>query len=140
MPIDIRWHIKHRVLLIRPYGEITLEQIKTYNEELRQYLAEGTRPIHLIAMPEKIDRLPPTLKGVIDTLFIYREPGIGWNIVVGDRSILTKFFTSTLGQLYKLHVAWADSFAEAMEILVKEDQSLENRLPDSDLPLDFTSV
>lgn len=140
MPIEIHWHIKQRILLVRPYGDITLEEIKTYNEELREYLAEGIRPIHLIALPEKIERLPPTLKGVIDTLLIYREQGIGWNIVVGDRSILTKFFTSTLGQLYKLHVAWADSFEEAMDILRKEDKTLEGLLPDSDLPLDFTSV
>lgn len=132
MPIDLRWHVRGRVLIVQPHGEITMDDIQHYNQELSTRLAERTGKVHILAITKKTRLQAAPLKNVVDSLGVYRAEGIGWNVIVGDRSVLAKFFASTLGHVYKLRVAWADSFTEAVDILQHEDQTL------IDLPLDFT--
>lgn len=139
MPFEVMWYLQDRILWVSAHGELSLADFCTYNTTLETHLSDKSKHVHIIISLINIQNSPLTVKAVADSLLVYRHKMIGWNILIVDKNVLTRFFASTLGQLYKLHFTWAEDFDHALDLLIEKDSVLHGLFhPDS--PLDITSV
>ena len=126
MPSEINWYIPNRVLYVREYGALTLDDTLATNEQAREHLDGSTRKLHILIDHTDLESAPRSLSGLVKTLDTFRHPNMGWFVIIGHGSnryfrALAQFITHFFGT----NMREVDSLGEALAFLVEIDEDLE---------------
>ena len=125
MPYNVKWYdAKKRVILISVIGEFTLQESSDSSVEIRNYINEGTPPIHLIGDLTKLKQAPKSIaelrkaQGNLNSL--------ASTIIVGANNPMIRFMANVFAKLGGYEVRTVDSVDQAAEVISRLDPTLEH--------------
>lgn len=123
MPCEISWTVPQRVIYLRGWDALTMDDISAIRAELFAMLDSGSAPVHLVADYIDVTRMPFSLQHTQAAVDTAPHPHIGWvvNVTINDRM---RYITSIL-----LHITsmWMRQFTQvqtAMDFLREVDETL----------------
>ncbi|MCA0457633.1 MAG: hypothetical protein LCI00_26945 [Chloroflexi bacterium] len=127
MDYTMEWHIPKRVILIRVSGDVSLEELERFNNDILKHLNEGIAPVHLISIGENIRRVPTNLMKIRQTTTYLQHPNMGWTVIVQEKpNPLSGFMVSVATQASGMKLRQVKSLADALETLTRIDQTRQN--------------
>lgn len=127
MEYTVQWHIPKRVILIRVSGDVSIEELARFNDDIVKHLNEGTAPVHLLSIGENIRRVPTNLMKIKQTTTYLQHPNMGWTVIVQEKpNPLTGFMVSVATQATGMKLRQVKSLTDGVETLRRIDQSLDD--------------
>jgi hypothetical protein len=125
MPYQTSWYQEKRVIYIRVWGDVTIDEIHEMSEEQGQYLNQGKPLVHSISDITHVQSFPNNLAQLRDSMQASRHPNVGWILIVGPTTPLKRFFTSMLTQILipKARFRMFDKMEEAVNFLKDVDST-----------------
>lgn len=123
MPYELNWGMENRVISLRMWDQITMDEIDTISPQLMEMLNTGTPPVHLVADYTAVSGMPFSLQHSQSAVDVQAHPHIGWVMTVTQNPRM-RFITSILLQITSM---WMRQFAnvdEAHAFLRQVDQNL----------------
>src|SRR5690606_33560198 len=115
MSYEVKWYDDNkRVILVTVSGEFTLEESSASSVEIRNYIAEGTRPIHLIGDLSGLKQAPKSIAEIRKAQGNLNE--LASTIIVGANNPVIKFMASVFAKLGGYEVRTVSSIDEAIEV------------------------
>jgi hypothetical protein len=128
MPFDSKWYVENRVSLVRDYGEVTLEEMRTSNQIFLAHIRAGTPPVHLLIDTRAVTKMPNSFVPMLKEIEAFRhEPNMGWTIMVTNNSLM-RFFGTLSSNLIKMPFHAVKNYEEANEVLARVDPTLVSAL------------
>lgn len=122
----VSWQVEQRIILAHISGDYSTENMVDCNQTIYQYLDEGNKPVHLIIQIEDLKKYPTELLTIkASSEKILKHPAIGWMFLVGFNNPFARFLSATVGQLSKLQFKHVSNLDEALQILRRVDDSLD---------------
>ncbi len=82
------WYIKERVLLQRPQGELTIEDVQHNNDRIIKMLDKGRPLVHVVVDARFITKLPTNLLKMSNATSFLNHPSLGWVVTVSNNSMI----------------------------------------------------
>jgi len=125
MAHEIGWFVDGRVIYQRFYGAVTLEELAEASRAVREFVTEGTAPVHGLIDITAVHQHPTSPAEIRRALRDLRfDPRRGWIIVIGVDPI-TRYLASVVFQLLGLRFRTLDTFDEALHFLALHDETLD---------------
>lgn len=125
MPFEAMWYIPERVVYVRQWGTLTLDDAINTDAAIARYAAGQAATVHGIIESrdvEAIDINPRLLKEAFSKL---PKPTEGWVVTVpGDR--VSAFMTQLMAQSQQMKQRDFQTPEEALAFIVYMDESLAN--------------
>src|SRR5690349_20430723 len=113
MPYKIEWYVEGRVILEEAYGDVTVEELVSFNAEVTSLIAnEGIAPVHVIVDLSKVEKYPSSLREVLGTMRQKNPEKVGWMLIVTESPIM-RFIASTIFQIARLRLRTFSTLAQA---------------------------
>src|SRR5262245_12774830 len=119
MTYEVTWHTKGRVIYDRLWDAVTISNVKETSAIIARMLDEresATALVHLVVDMTDVTKLPRSLKDVGAGLSHMKHPALGWTVVVST-STMSRFFTSTLAQMFRLRFRAFNTLDEGIAFL-----------------------
>ncbi len=127
MQYTLQWHIRKRVILLHEIGNVSIEDLRRFNQDLLTYLDEGDAPTHLLSIGENIRQVPTGLMEIRQTATFLQHPNMGWTMIIQEKSNpLTGFIISVATQATGMKLRHVKNITEGLETLMRIDQTLTN--------------
>ena len=123
MPYELSWYREKRILLGTFKGAISPDDLVEVNDAAAAMIREGTPPVHDIINALALDKVPFDLKMLNRSMQWFKEPNLGWVIVIAQNPLFG-FFGSILGQAAGKNVRVVSSWDVAMATLSRADATL----------------
>jgi len=123
MPYQLMWCLENRVLLGTFSGVIAPGDLTEINDAAVQLLRQGTPPVHDIIDALALEKVPFDLKLLNKSMQLFKEPNLGWVIVIA-KNPLFGFFGSILSQAAGKSVRVVGSWDQAVATLLRADPTL----------------
>lgn len=123
MPYELNWRIENRVIWLRVWDVVTMDEINTISPQIMEMLNAGSAPVHLLADYTDVTRMPFSLQHSQKAVDVQAHPHIGWVMTITNNQRM-RFITTILLQITSM---WMRQFAkvdEALEFLQHVDDSL----------------
>jgi hypothetical protein len=117
-----RWFVDKRIVEIRLWGILTVDDIARVAQESQRMVREGTAPVHLISDLLAVEKFPSLLE-VRSVSGRETVPGTGWQVIVVTNPVL-RFFGSILMQLAGTNFHFVNTRQEAFAFLNGRDVTL----------------
>lgn len=125
MPITHQWIIPKRVIYVRWYGDITVEETQEANRATARFLAEGIPLIHMLRDDSAVTSIPPvTLRQILDTLKAVRHPDFGWAVNIGYSNAFVGTFINLYSKFTRIHIHRCETVEDGLAFLKQADVSL----------------
>lgn len=124
MPYEIAWYTEQRVMSIRLYGSVTLDDMERMTQESIDYVTNGSGPVHAIVSQYDVESMPHNLPALLKSMKPRRQPNSGFTVVV-TKNPVTRFLGSALFQAVGLEMRTAATFEDALAILRNIDPTLD---------------
>ena len=124
------WYVNKRVIHVRAYGDVTIDEMHAFNEQVTAMLDEGDPLVHLIVEDNDVEGMPKSLQTFKEAMPFAGHPDLGWVLPVGNSSPILHFLTNMAAKIYRVRYQRMDSFAEAVAFLKGQDPSVD--WPDSE--------
>jgi hypothetical protein len=125
MPYTHQWHTEGRILVVRLWGEISVEDFQTASARTAELIAQGTSPVHILSDNSGVTRMPYSLRQLVDSAQSMRQPGMGWLIIIGPVNPALQFFGSMIAQILNVNFRAIASQEEALNFLIQRDPTLQ---------------
>lgn len=136
MPYQITWYIPDHILIIRYFGDLTVEELRQSSQESAARL--DARPpnaptrCHIITQATDLETMPPALAAFQNTLK-RPHPSVGWICLIGNNSVQS-MIASAITQLMGINFKVFESQAAALQFLIERAPTLDGLVTDADLP------
>lgn len=130
MPSQISWLLDRRVIFVKFTGEVTVEDLQSFNTSMHEYLDLGQPPlVHIISDSSETNKFPINL-GALNKVFFQQRPNpkMGWIVVITANRMLS-FVSSMLAQLGKSRFRTFNTMQEAIAFLNDIDVTLPTLVP-----------
>ncbi len=121
---SIDWVINKRVLYSRVWGVQTQEHIEQSDEDMKQFLEEGTPLIHLIMDARELESMPKSLGNIQSTISAITDPAYGWVVAIETKNPVTKFMGLMVAKLFRLRFRRVATIEDAIQFLSEMDNTL----------------
>ena len=128
MPYKLHWYQENRILVGTFNGSFAPNDLVEINDAAVEMIRQGTPPVHDIIDALALEKIPFDLKLLNKSMQWFKEPNLGWVIVIA-KNPLFGFFGTILSQAAGKHVRVVGSWEEALAMLMKADPSLGNLTP-----------
>ena len=125
MSYELSWYLPKRIIHIHILGEMELSEVEAMSHAAFALMEEGIAPVHILMDDAKGGRPPLSLKELKSRLEITQHASIGWIVGIGDADPVAKFLIPLLMKLVKLQYVRVKTIEEALEVLRKQDMSLQ---------------
>lgn len=115
------WYVPQRVIYARVWGDQDIDEIARSSAGLSAMLNEGKPLIHILMDDSKIGNVPVNLGQLRNTMTFARNPSLGWVVLIGDASRVSKFIVEMLGKIFRIPVYRAQTLEEAVSFLRSRD-------------------
>jgi len=127
MPIRTTTLVQHKVILIKPIGNIVINEYVDLNKIINDLLAQGTFPVHVIVELTHSGYMPTDVQQVIKVLTWLGHENLGWTLFCGLRAE-HKFLTAILIQANKNRYREFNTLQDTLTFLEDMDDSLRGQL------------
>jgi hypothetical protein len=127
MPFEMFWYVEKRVLFVRIYGALAVEEIGVLSKEALERLDNATERFHILLDLTQIEKYPTNLGQVRKMMVRDKNPLLGWWVLIGTNSFI-RFLMSALSQVANIHFRAVASLDEATKALGEIDESLREPL------------
>jgi len=128
MPYQLSWYRENRVIVGKFQGVVTPDDLQGINESAVKLVREGTPPVHDIIDALALEKVPFDLKLLNKSLQLFKEPNLGWVIVIA-RNPLFGFLGTTLSHLGGKRFRMVETWDEALATLARVDTTLSDLQP-----------
>jgi hypothetical protein len=128
MPYELQWYRESRILLGTFRGHIEPSDLVEINDAAADMIRRGMPPVHDIIDALALEKVPFDLKLLNKSMQWFKEPNLGWVIVIA-KNPLFGFFGSILSQAAGKNVRVVSTWDEALAILARADASLGDLTP-----------
>ena len=128
MPIDISWYVPQRVISMRSYGDITIDDTIAANHQLITLFDSGIPLIHTLVDQTELKHFPISLNDLLDSLSVLAHPELGWTVVYGKPNKLADFIGGMIARMARVRYRKFNSKMAAINFLVDQDSSLRSAL------------
>ncbi len=132
MSAEVKWYVEDRVLYLRIYGIVTLEDIQNLNVTATSLVAASKSIVHVMVDLSEIERFPTSLATIKEFVKpTSNQQALGWVILFGTTNPLLRFLASVVTQLAgeNVRMRMLDQLSDALEFLCKQDETLADILP-----------
>ncbi len=124
MDYTLQWNVPRRVLVLHVSGDVTIEELARFNQDMNHYLDEGIECVHLVSIGDNIRRVPTNLMQIKENLTYLQHPKMGWTIIVQEKpNPLTGFIVSVASQATGMKMLQVKNLEASMETLKRLDSS-----------------
>lgn len=124
MEYRLEWQVPSRVLVLHVSGDVSIEELKQFNEDMNRYLDTGIGCVHLVSIGENIRRVPTNLMEIKQNLTYIQHPKMGWTIIVQEKpNPLTGFILSVAVQATGMKMRQFKNLEASLEALKRLDPS-----------------
>jgi hypothetical protein len=120
MPFQQRWYVNKRVLLIKMYGDLDLDEMTRNNDEMVAKMNEGTPLVHILIDDAKVGKIPASL-GQLKQIFTGPHPSAGWVILIGPGSQIQNFLVGMIGKILRANIRREATLEAAIKFLRERD-------------------
>ena len=124
MPIDISWLVSDRVVYMRSYKDVTLDETRQANAQIITMLDNGTPLVHVIINQTELGNFPISVNEYRNVLTAMTHESLGWIVVYGPARPMADFIAVMVARLGRLKYRKLALRAEAIQFLVQKDASL----------------
>ena len=128
MPIDISWYVPQRVISMRSYGDITIDDTVAANHQLIQLLDDGIPLVHTLVDQTELERFPISLTDLLESLTVMTHPELGWTVVYSKPNKLADFIGGMIARMAGIRYRKFNSKMAAISFLAEQDSSLRSAL------------
>ena len=124
MPAEVSWQRESRVIYIRAWGDLTLDEMRESSATQEQYVRQGDPPVHSII--DITDLNDPGVRNLVQfrsAIMDPNTPGVGWIVIVGSNRII-HFMGSVAAQLSGVNLRLVSTVEEAVQTLARVDSTL----------------
>ena len=126
MKYVLDWHIPNRVLVLNVSGDVSLDDLEHFNNDMNHYLEHGLLPIHLISIGDNIRRVPTNLMAIKQTVTFVHHSNMGWAIIVQEKANpVTGFMLTVAVQATGMKMCRAKNIHDGLVILSRLDSSID---------------
>lgn len=123
MPYEVRWYYPQRILLLRVYDTVTVEDIGLFGVKIREFANEAIPPMYTIIDALDVKQFPTNLNQLRQAATMERHPNVVWTILVSQNKLIN-FITSVFTQLSGVTFRAFDSMEAAVEFIALKEPSL----------------
>ncbi len=124
MDYTLEWNVLRRILVLHVSGDISIEELARFNQDMHHYLDEGTGFVHLVSIGDNIRRVPTNLMLIKENLTYLQHPKMGWTMIVQEKpNPLTGFIVSVASQATGMKLRQVKNLDESLEVLKRLDSS-----------------
>lgn len=124
MAYEISWYHQDRVLYVRFWDNLTLDEAQQISAINTRHLAEGTPPVHIVVDITQLQTFPTNIRFNTGVTSYLKSSNLGWVVVVGEMNALLNFALAIIGQFARIMYTRRDSLESALEFLQKRDSTL----------------
>jgi hypothetical protein len=124
MPYDHGWYIEGRIIAAQVWGDQDIDEITRSSQELMAKLDAGTPLVHLLMDDSRLGKVPVNLGQLGNALAFARHQNLGWVIMIGEGSRVTKFVVEMLGKIFRINIRRVARFEDAIRFLKERDISV----------------
>lgn len=124
MAHDIRWYVMGRVLYVRLWGTILVEEGQQVSDQSSQMLNSGQPLVHIILNSAELEKIPTSISQLQKTMQVYQHPSMGWLVEMGSSNPFVKFVSVMLARLYRVRYRRAATLDEAVAFLKTRDATV----------------
>ncbi len=124
MEYTLQWNVPRCVLVLHVSGDVSIEELGKLNQDMKQYLDEGTECVHLVSIGDNIRRVPTNLMQIKENLTYLQHPKMGWTMIVQEKpNPLTGFIVAVASQATGMKMRQVKNFEDSLETLKRLDSS-----------------
>lgn len=125
MAYTIDWMPGHerRMLDVVFTGDITIDEVADYSDQVMRYFDEGTPPVHIYMDISAVGKIPTRMTQLKNALRFSNNPALGWTMIVGGSAFLN-VISSVVVQITGTRSRPFTSREEAFAFITQEDQTL----------------
>ncbi len=124
MDYSLQWTVPTRVLVLHVSGDVSIEELRKFDQDMNHYLDEGNGCVHLVSIGDNIRRVPTNLMLIKENLTYLQHPKMGWTILVQEKpNPLTGFIVSVASQATGMKMRQVKNLEESLETLKRLDSS-----------------
>jgi hypothetical protein len=116
MPFEINWYQDQRIIHLRFYGDITIEDVGESTRAVNTFVQSGVPLVHNIEDMTDVTKFPNNIVKISQQITPIDNTLMGWTIIVGANQIVT-FIASTVSQLAQARFRAVKTFDEAAAFL-----------------------
>lgn len=129
MPVNNSWIIENKVMLLKMYGDVKVEELHEGAKNSLNVLNQSTHKLHQLIDMSETNSLPSNIAQLGEVSRPVNEhPLMGWVIMYGIKNKLIKFIITMTSHLAKSQLKVADDYESAIAVLKKLDGSLNMEL------------
>jgi len=125
MAYDITWEVPDRIIYLRVYGTLDIDEARCSHEAFCLMLedCDGSAPVHLIVDHTELERFPGIWRDY--GYVVHTKPNLhgGWVVAVGHNATV-RFITRLIGSVLRFRVCTEETKAAALDYLDQMDPTL----------------
>lgn len=133
MPFEHRWFIEGRLVYIRQWGTVILEESLAIDDTLIQYGASSPEIVHGIVDTRGAEKFEIDPKALVQNFKERGSPTTGWVLTLRSNK-LQALMTEMMAQPQQVKHRAFENLADALAFLADVDESLEALIPTMDVP------
>ncbi len=123
MPFETRWLHEKRVVYAQIQGEVTLDDIRRYGEEVSARLDDGTAPVHVVLDCTAMQKFPVSLNAIMAGGRYATDPKHGIDVIIGGPRLL-RSVAGMVSKMLNTSFRTADTLDAAVQVLLEADATL----------------
>jgi hypothetical protein len=125
VPFEIGWHQADRIVHLRFYGDVTIDEIRDSSLSVKTHVEQGKPLVHTISDLSDVQHFPRNLLQISKATTKLDNSVLGWTIVIGANPILA-FIVTTISQLAGARLRMLPTMEEALTFLKSVDTTLQD--------------
>ncbi len=104
MPFQMGWHKENRIAKVLIYGDVTLAEVTSLDQEISEYLNEAELPVHILFDATQVNTFPTNVLQLREAITCITHPQLGWIAFIDDGSPsnpLLNMLSQLLGSNYR---------------------------------------
>jgi hypothetical protein len=129
---QVSWYVQDRVIFCQVEGEVTADDLRSMNDQMRTLAEKGQAPVHIILEFTRLKTFPKQLTQLRDVAHILRHRAVGWILAVGGQNPLFTFIGTMVAQIGgKTQFRMVNSVESAYSHIQEWDDTLASTPPAS---------
>lgn len=127
MPTEQQWYVPERVVRVRFYGKLTLDEIvDAFATSAELVDATSAPPVHFIHDWTELDSFPTNIIDIrrSTTVRVKDPKRIGWVVAYAKNDQILQSMSNIVFQLFRIRFQMVDSADEAVAFLQRMDSKL----------------
>jgi len=121
----IEWLVENKIIIGKPEGDPSPEDLKQASETYHILLDSSDAPlVHVLVDESKLETLPVSISVLAEKLDFLKHPRLGWFILYGNEDAMKNFVSSMLTGINKVRHRRFLTLEDSLEFLVSVDSTL----------------